>query len=204
MPLEPKEISIPGTTLAFRAEAAPEAASELVTLPAWTIVLSPLRPILARSSPSGMKPDKPLAVIDTVWRQWTVAAGWAAFMASGLAFGWYRGWGPFGLRPSRPLARALQAIRRNRPAMDYGARLLALHRGLDAAFGRRVLADDLGECLAARPRFAAARADLETFFSASRGFFFDGDAGKAEARLPPEALVLVARRLAAIERAGAR
>lgn len=88
--------------------------------------------------------------------------------------------------------------------MDYGARLLALHRGLDAAFGRRVVADDLGECLAARPRFAAARDDLETFFSASRGFFFDGDAEKAEARLPPEALVLVARRLAAIERAGAR
>ncbi|MAU96590.1 MAG: hypothetical protein CMP81_11985 [Fulvimarina sp.] len=50
---------------------------------------------------------------------------------------------------------------------------------------------------------AALRSDLKAFFAASRRFFFDGDPRQAEAGLPGRALVLLARRLAAIERAGA-
>ncbi|ORE95180.1 MxaA protein [Aurantimonas sp. 22II-16-19i] len=203
VPLEPKEIAMPGATLAFWSGEAPGAGSELLTLPAWKVVLSPLRPIMARSSAAAMRPDEPLAVIDTVGRQWTVAAAWTGFLVLALGFAWYRGIGPFGLRRSRPLAAAWRAMRARRPEPGYGERLLALHRGLDAAFGRRVVAADLGECLAARPHFAALRGDLEAFFAASRRFFFDGDARQAEASLPGRALVLLARRLAAIERAGA-
>ncbi|MEH6719591.1 MAG: hypothetical protein V7704_11985 [Aurantimonas endophytica] len=202
VPLEPREITIPPLNIGFRATAENDPTRRDIAFPAWPVVLSPLRPILERSSMEAMRPDKLLTVIDTTRRQGVVAASWAAFAILVAAFGWHRGWGPARYRRSRPLARAWRDISRAQLAevQGYEAALLRLHRGLDEAFGHRILADDLDRHLLGRPAFGDVSGDLHRFFAASRAHFFAGRTGAAASILPGNLLRELARRLSAIER----
>ncbi|MDO9425759.1 MAG: nonribosomal peptide synthetase MxaA, partial [Methylobacterium sp.] len=83
----------------------------------------------------------------------------------------------------------------------YGDALRALHRGLDATDGRRVLADDLPGFLARHPAYRPDAAGLADLLSASRLAFFGPGPAAARAALPWPHLEALARRLAAAERA---
>ena len=206
VPLEPREVSVPGLSVELRrvspAAEAPERRE--ASFAGWSVVLSPLRPILEKSSPQAMRPDKPLTVIDSRPDQILTAAAWAGLAGLCLAVGWHRGWGLASRRKARPLARARRRIDRARLAETaaYETALIALHRGLDESFGHRLMADGLTSHIARRPAFAALAEPLGAFFEASRRFFFFQDEAGARHILPPEALRKLARDLARAERNG--
>lgn len=202
VPLEPKELRIPPLTLGF-VRAADGGRLE-AALPGFTFVSSPLRPILERSSPEVMRPDAPLVVVDTRPKQWRTGSAFGASLALLVMLARYRGWLPTGQRRRRPLADAARRVARLGPEKSpqaYREALLSLHRGLDATFGSRLLADDLGLLLLRHPRLQEARGDLDRFFRASRMLHFSEDEAAAAAQFPPPDLHRLAKRLASIERA---
>lgn len=201
VPLEPSERVVPPQRLRFLSEEGGRAPVEAV-LPSFSFVMSPLRPIMHRSRPEAMQPDMLSSAIDIRPSQWRVAGALALFALSLLALLRYRRFGPFANRPPRPFrlaARQLSALSRRPQA--YGQSLAVLHRALDAAHGRRLLADDLEAFTAREPRYRAGRADLDRFFAASRLFHFSERPEAAARMLPPEDLLPLARRLSALERA---
>ncbi|MER0240013.1 hypothetical protein [Fulvimarina sp. MAC8] len=206
VPLEPKEIAVPSIRLSLRSTVPGDETREDVAFPAWSVVLSPLRPILERSVPEAMRPEKPLQVIDTRGRQALVAGSWAALLVLAAGFGWSRGWGPARLRRALPFARAYRAIRRARldTTAGYEAGLIEIHRGLDETFGHRIMAEDLAGRISHRADYRALSDELGHFFAASRVQFFGASESSARSVLPKEKLVELARRLAVIERSGRR
>lgn len=198
-PLEPKRMTVPPVSLAFRR------GDDLVavTIPPWSFVTSPVREILAPTVPEALRDPAPPAVVDTIPLQ--VRAGSlvavACLLAAGLA--WHRNAWPF-RRENRPFSLAAAAVRRAlaRSAGDPGYRdaLVAVHRGFDAAFGRRMQAGDVEAFLAERPAFAALADRIRAFFEASRRAFFGPNPAVAETVLPPGDLKDLARSLAAVER----
>lgn len=185
--LEPVARDVPPYALRFLG---PDGAVETAEVPGWSFVTSPIRPILAPSTPDALQPDAGITPPRTAALTRALPGfGLLALLAlAGLAFN--QGWWPFHARPGRPFTRAARALRR---AGDPRGRMLALHRGLDAANGAPLLGPDLPGFLARRPEFAPLRAELDAFFASSgRLFFGDGVAGTDPAPL--------ARRLAAIER----
>jgi hypothetical protein len=76
-----------------------------------------------------------------------------------------------------------------------------LHRAFDRSQGERLLAGDLDSFFNRRPEQAATRDIAERFFTASRTFFYAGDAIAAEASLPRSTLERFASELATNERA---
>lgn len=159
-------------------------------LPGFSYVTSPIRPILAPSTPDQLQPDPPFHLIDTR-AAWARLAGSALALASGLlALAWHQGWFPFHARPARPLTRAARAIRRLAP--DQARR--ALHRALDASFGRVLIGADLDRFLAQAPQYAPLSDRLRGFFAGSDAACF----GLGTA--PPQDIAALARDLAAIER----
>ena len=206
VPLEPREVPVPALSVELR-RVSPEAGEperREASFDGWSVVLSPLRPILEKSSPQAMRPDKPLTVIDSRPDQILTAAAWAGLAGLCLAVGWHRGWGLASRRKARPLARARRRIDRARLAETaaYETALIALHRGLDESFGHRLMADGLTSHIARRPAFAALAEPLGAFFEASRRLFFFQDEAGARHILPPEALRKLARDLARAERNG--
>jgi mxaA protein len=202
VPLEPHELRIPPVTIGFIRKA--DGARLEATLPGFTFVSAPLRPILERGSPATMRPDAPLLVLDTRPAQWRTGAAFVVSLALLGVLAAYRGWLPTGARRPRPLAEAARSLARSDPHASpqaYRAGLLALHRALDACFARRLLADDLDLFLALQPRFAEASSDLRRFFAASRSLHFGDDVAEAMRQLPADDLARLARRLASIERA---
>lgn len=187
-PMEPSRRDVPPWQARFLGPGAPE----VVEVPGFSFVTSPIRPIVAKNDASELRPDEGIAPLPVArLARETAGFGLLALLAlGGLAF--HQGWWPFHARPERPLTRALARLRR---APDLRARVLALHRGLDAAHGAPLLAADLAGFLAAHPEFAPLAPEIESFFARSARLFF-GDGG-AEADGDPLPL---ARRLAAIER----
>ncbi len=186
--LEPAARDVPPWQARFLG---PEGATETAEVPGWSFVTSPIRPILAPSNAAALQPDvgiSPLPAGD--YARATAGFALLALLAlAGLAFN--QGWWPFHARPERPFTRALSRLRR---APDAPARMLALHRGLDAAHGAPLLSADLAGFIAAHPEFAPLGPDLEGFFAQSGQLFFGaGAAGDFDPRP-------LARRLAAIER----
>jgi mxaA protein len=68
------------------------------------------------------------------------------------------------------------------------------------AAGHRLLAEDLGEFLAAHPELGQKSAEIERFFASSRSVFFADDVSAGIAALPPSELSALAARLASLER----
>ena len=186
--LEPARRDVPPWEARFLGA---DGAAETARVPGWSFVTSPIRPILAPSNPAALQPDAGIAPLPAGrYARASLGFGLLALLAlAGLAFD--QGWWPFHARPERPFTRALARLRR---APDARGRMLALHRGLDAAHGAPLLAADLPGFLAAHPEFAPLRAELEAFFARSARLFFGDGGGEAADALP------LARRLAAIER----
>lgn len=159
-------------------------------LPGFTYVTSPIRPILAPSTPDQLQPDPPYHLIDTRPALARLAASALALAAGLLSLARHQGWFPFHQRPARPFTRAAREVRRLPEA--HARRVL--HRAFDAAFGRVLIGADLDRFLAQAPQFAPLADRLRGFFAASDTAFF----GLGQA--PAQDVALLARDLAAIER----
>lgn len=201
-PLEPRALDIPAVPLAARKGDA----RQTLTIPAWTFVSSPLRELVAsqRGNPMALQPDIRPRTYPLAGDARLAAAAAAVAAASLLVFAAASGWGPFAGR-SRPFATALRHMRRL-PDLDaqlgYEDALQLLHRAFDEAAGQRLFAEDVPGFLAPRPALANEAEAIDRFFTASRIAFFGDAPETAMALLPPEVLIDLARRLAAVERRG--
>lgn len=188
--LEPVRQKVPGYRVRFLATGSGNGQTEDVEIPGWDFVTSPIRPILAPSSIAAMQPDagvRPLAMAPL----FRASAGFGLFAALALiALAWQQGWWPFHHRPHRPFGQALRGVRK---ADDDRNRVLALHRGLNAANGGPLLSSDLEGFLTRHPEFTPLREELRHFFDRSARLFY-GDGGGEQAAILP-----LARKLARIE-----
>jgi mxaA protein len=169
----------------------------------WTYLTSPLRPIVATAGGGAtafaLRPDAaPITKSLRPAEIQTATAAGAALLAL-LLLAWSRAWPPFHRRPSRPFAQAARAVAKVARSGEEGwrAAALALHRAFDLSAGKRLLGDDLGAFLSARPAFRRHETSIAAFFEASRAAFFGG----GRSPLPPDDLTLLAKNLAAAERA---
>ena len=205
--LDARALEVPGFPVTVESAGTNGSTTAVAQVPAWRIGVSPLREVQPerRDDPADyLRPDGRALRLDPQPALASAAASLVLAAAAGLLLARDRAWGMFGRRRGRPFARALKAFRRSKRHQQgdalYRETLLALHRGLDATDGRRVLADDLPDFLGRHPAFRAQARALEDFFAASRLAFFGRDSAGAAARLPlPEAEALL-RRLGALER----
>lgn len=194
-PLEPSRREVPAYALRLVAE---DGSTAEVEIPAFHFVTAPLRPILDPTTRDRMAPDGLYRGVPTGAERGGLAAGLALAFVGLLGLAVHQAWPPFHARRARPLTRAARAVRRASRAAGperEAAMFLALHRGLDAAHGRPLLAEDLQRFLAERPEFAPLGARLEAFFAASGEIFFGSGAAGGTADVPA-----LAGALAAIER----
>ncbi len=203
-PIDPRKQTIPATEIALRGPGG----SESVTIPPFTFVMSPLREIFPEKSgetaETFLRRDFAPELRRSGRLRTAALAAAAATLLVLVLLARDLAWWPFHRRPARPFSRAARDIGRSfakNGAEGYRSALLALHRAFDAAAGRRVLAADLDDFLAAHPEHGAARSAAARFFSASRTAFFGGSEPDAEASLPPAELKALATTLARQERA---
>lgn len=162
-----------------------------MTLPGFVFVAAPLRPITDRSSPAQLLPDPPFRLIRTKRDNVIFAISAAIFLSVLTVIGWTQAWWPFHRRPARPFTLAARAIaRRRQPALQRRA----LHRALDAAFGRVLISADLPQFLAELPEYQSVADRLDAFFQASDAAFFGAR------QTPDVSIVALSRDLARIER----
>ncbi|PXW53309.1 nonribosomal peptide synthetase MxaA [Methylobacterium sp. B4] len=205
--LDARALEVPGFPVTVESAGTNGSTTAVAQVPAWKIGVSPLREVQPerRDDPADyLRPDGRAPRLDPQPALASAAASLVLAAAAGLLLARDRAWGMFGRRRGRPFALALKAFRRLKRHQQgdalYREALLALHRGLDATDGRRVLADDLPDFLGRHPAFRAQARALQDFFAASRLAFFGRDGAGAAARLPlPEAESLL-RRLGALER----
>lgn len=187
-PLEPSVREVPPSPLML-------SDGSRAQLPGFTFVTSPLRPILAPSSPDQLLPDARYRLIDPTPMRIGLAMSVLAMFAALAALAWHQGWWPFHARPARPLTRTWRRIARLGDASATRLRQ-ELHRGLDAAYGRVLIGPDLPGFLETRPEFRGMTERLGAFFAGSDDAFYraagrDGDGAELRA---------LARDLAAVER----
>ncbi|MDD2869759.1 nonribosomal peptide synthetase MxaA [Neomegalonema sp.] len=164
-------------------------------LPGFAFVASPLRPLLAPTSPEEMKPDPPYRLSDPRPNRIGAALSLLAALICAAALAWTQAWPPFRKRADRPLTRAARFMARAPRAEADDLRRL-LHRGLDGAYGGSLIGADLGEFLNRSPQFRPLAERLAEFFAASDSAFF----GEGSARRDPAEIRALARDLAAVER----
>ena len=206
--LDARALEIPGFAVTFASASAHGATTATAQVPAWSFTISPLREVVppARENPADyMRPDGRVAAIDAQPLWWRAGGFGALALLACAGLARDRAWGPFRARRGRPFAAALARLRRLARTPDaeaaYGDALRALHRGLDATDGRRVLADDLPGFLARHPAYRPEADALARLLATSRLAFFGPGPAAARAALPWPHLETLARRLAAAERA---
>lgn len=206
--LDVRALEIPGFAVSFESAGAHGATTATAQVPAWSFTISPLREVVppARENPADyMRPDGRVAAIDAQPLWWRAGGFGALALLACAGLARDRAWGPFRARRGRPFAAALARLRRLARTPDaeaaYGDALRALHRGLDATDGRRVLADDLPGFLARHPAYRPEADALARLLATSRLAFFGPGPAAARAALPWPHLETLARRLAAAERA---
>ncbi|MCJ2047669.1 nonribosomal peptide synthetase MxaA [Methylobacterium sp. J-078] len=206
--LDARALEIPGFTVTFVSESDHGATTLKAEVPAWSFNVSPLREVQppARDDPRAyMRPDGQVGPGDPRPLLLGAAGSAALALAASVALARDRAWWPFRVRAGRPFGRAARRIRalsrRPDPTPHHRDALLALHHALDAAAGRRLLADDLGDFLQAHPAYAAEGSSLARFFEASRRTFFGSGPEAGFATLGVADLAALARRLARAERA---
>lgn len=196
--LETREEIVPAFTVAL----VDGARREEVRVGQWSFLTSPLRPIATKSGETqfNLRPDVAPVTPSIAAARANAIAAVATLLLLLVALAWRRAWWPFHARPSRPFAAAAREVRRLLAKGEDGRRaaLLALHRAFDAAAGKRLLGDDVGAFLAARPAFARHAGSIAAFFDASRKTFFS--AGAASTGLPAREIAKLARDLAQAER----
>lgn len=201
--LDVRDIEIPKFTVALKRPGG----DEIVEVPAWNVGVVPLRAVrpMKADATDYLRPDGALAFVDESSPR-TLALGLAGAALLGfVAVAHDRAWPPFQARRARVfagLARRLtaRARRAGAGAEAEAADLRSVHRAIDAAFGRSVLAEDLDALLRARPEFEPARHLLQQFFAASDRMFFDRGDRRPDYSL--EELGGLVRTLAHRERAG--
>ena len=205
--LDARTLEVPSFPVTVESAGANGSTTAVAQVPAWKIGVSPLREVQPerRDDPAEyLRPDGRVLRLDPQ-PALASAAGFLALAVLALALLAYdRAWWIFGRRGGRPFALALKTLgrakRRSEGEALYREALLALHRGLDATDGRRVLADDLPDFLGRHPAFREQGSGLQKFFAASRLAFFGRDTAGAGTSFPlPEAEALL-RRLGAVER----
>ncbi|NEU11361.1 nonribosomal peptide synthetase MxaA [Methylobacterium sp. BTF04] len=206
--LDARALEIPGFGLTFVSASDHGATTTTAQVPAWSFNISPLREVQppAKADPADyMRPDGRVAPLDPQPMRVGAAAfaGLALVALFGLARD--RAWGPFRARRGRPFgiaARRLRALAARPDAETaYGEALRALHRGLDATDGRRVLAEDLPGFLERHAAYRPEGPRLAHLLAASRLAFFGAGVPAARAALPFPEVAALTRRLAATERA---
>ncbi|MEC4589699.1 hypothetical protein VPG91_01755 [Nitrospirillum amazonense] len=201
--LDARPLEIPGFPVRLLAGGNARA----VDVPPWTIGVSPLRevaPPVKEDPKAYLQADRPAGLADAA-RWWAVAGGLAgAAILALLPLAYHHAWGPFRRRAARPFATAIRHLRRlearGETEEGYLEALLVLHRALDGADGRRVLADDMPAFLGRHPAFTSLDASLEAFFQASRRAFFGSAPAQARRDLPFRDLQVLGRALAVAER----
>lgn len=206
--LDARALEIPGFTVTFVNESDHGATTAKAEVPAWSFNISPLREVQppAQDDPRNyMRPDGQVGAGDP--RPLLMGAAGSAALAllafAGLARD--RTWWPFRARASRPFGIATRRVRtlarRDDAETAYGEALTALHRAIDTAAGRRILADDLGAFLARHPAYLREATALGQFFEASRQSFFGPGPAAGRETMPLREVARLARRLAEAERA---
>ncbi|AWN38691.1 nonribosomal peptide synthetase MxaA [Methylobacterium radiodurans] len=214
--IDARSLEVPGFSLVLASGSAHGATTAAVPVPGWSLGLSPLREVqpARRTDPAEyLRPDGQGPRLDPGPPRVAALALAGLFLAALLLLARDRAWWPFQPRPARAFAEAarrLAALGRaqgrgpedeSEGELRYRAGLLALHRGLDAKAGHRVLADDLDAFLAHNPAYRGQRDALVRFFAASRLAFFGGAVAEARERLPLREARATAEGLAAAERA---
>jgi mxaA protein len=180
-PTEVRTLEMPPLQLRFSGPAG----ERFLRIDAWPVTVAPLVPIdvSPREGLGEMRPDTAPLPIDTSARQGRLlvyAAGLALLLAYlahvyvGLPW-----WG----RRRRPFAQAWRELR-SLPARPTQAQrraaLQQLHQALNRSAGEVVFEAGLADFVAAHPRFAPLRHDLERFFQHSHEEFFAGRGGEAD------------------------
>lgn len=179
-------------------------------VPAWTIGVSPLREVAppAKSDPKDyLRPDRGASVIDLSPYVWSLSAAAVAVLFCLALVAHDRAWWPFVRRPARAFSLASNRLRRLRSRKNevaaYLEALEALHRAIDQADNRSVLADDLEIFLQRHAAYRTLQEGLGGFFGASRLAFFANDPEGARREFSFDRIEILARKLAAAERTGA-
>jgi len=231
--IEPVKVKIPAYPLKFRnpgpaapaaqapssltasEELPPPTPQDVATIPAFQIVMSPLREYAVSDFMSGksveladiMAPDAKAHVISTSRQTTMLGVGLAALALSAILLLWHYAKGPFAKRQGRPFTIADRRIRALQSAESsdtlYRDSLIALHRAFDESYGRRLFAEDLSAFLGQRQRFTALKEKLQQFFESSRIFFFSGNKQSAESTFSIEDIRKLAADLAREEKAAA-
>lgn len=225
--LQPTKVTIPAYPLKFRnpeplkatetpeSETPSEAAENIASIPAFPIVMSPLRDFAVSDFMSGksveitdiMRPDAAASPVGTSGQAIRFGLALAALALSTLLLLWHYAKGPFARRPGRPFTLAERRIRDLKTKSNgddlYRDSLIILHRAFDESFGRRVFASDLQALLKQRQGFATSKDTLQRFFEGSRIFFFSGDKVAAETKFPIDDVKRLAADLAREEKAAA-
>lgn len=201
--LDVRQQEIPTMTLLFHRD------GETVSfdVPAWTIGVSPLREIAppVKSDPKDyLRRDRGASTIDLEAHLWALAGFALAAAVCLLLVAHDHAWWPFSRRPERAFSLASHRLRRlrsrSREIAAYLQALEILHRGIDQADSRSVLADDLELFLQRHAAYRDLGEGLSSFFGASRLAYFVDDPERARREFPFDRLVTLARNLAIAER----
>lgn len=198
VPIDTRRLVIP----AFNIEITGPKGNRLATVPAFTLLVSPIREIYPEKSgettATFLKEDAPAERLRTgPARTAALTASFATALAL-LLLAYHNAWWPFRARAGRPFTEAQRTVDDHR--QPYAAALIALHRAFDRAQGERLFAADVDRFLTTHPEQSATRDAVQKFFGASQTFFFGGDKVAAEAAMPRSALERLASALAVNER----
>lgn len=198
VPLDTRRLKIP----AMNVEIKGPAGSRVATIPAFELLISPIRETFpdksGETANTFLKADAAAEREPTGWARTSALASAIASALALLALAHHRAWFPFHARPGRPFTEATRKVSDHR--QTYASALIALHRAFDQSGGERLLASDVDRFFASRPEQSGARTAIEQFFTASQTLFFAGDDIAAEAGMPRSALEALAEVLAANER----
>lgn len=181
--LEPRDMQVPPSTILLTN-------GNTLELPGFRFVTSPIRPILAPSTPDQLQADPPFHLIDPMPARLRLLCAVLAFVAGVVVMAWHQGWFPFQRRAARPFTRAARAVGR----LPEPLARRALHRAFDQSYGRVLIGADLDRFLTTAPQFSPLAQQLQGFFDASDAAFFGS--GSADA----QDVAQLARELSAIER----
>ena len=145
----------------------------VLTVPPWTIHVSPLAPF-SYPSLETLRPDQPapLIAIAPIMRQLQL---WLAVLFLTLVtwLVWVL-WRNYRATVQQPFALAWQQLRGVKEA-DAAGSWQALHRAFDRSAGRVVQTSSLDKLFQAAPHFKLLQPEIEEFFKRSEAFFFSTD-----------------------------
>jgi len=178
--LDVRDIAVPAFTLTFQTPAGPRN----IEVPPWAFGVGPLREITPEKKERAedyLRPDGEASSISLDSIKTVTAASVAALLLLALAVARDRAWPPFHRRRHRPLsalARRLGAQGRG-PVDEVVVRnaMQDLHRALDTAYGRSLVATDIADFSRLNPAFVTVEPEIRAFFRLTEGVFFGGDHG---------------------------